>query len=83
MSEYPYITLPKGPLDRLLGAMINQATSEKEVEAFRAFCKKMNDDQAKQLLDLDGFTEPCKIPIWDDELGGPAHDANSPANGSL
>lgn len=76
MSEYPYITLPKGPRDRLLGAMINQATSEKEVEAFRAFCKKMNDDQAEQLLDLDGFTEPCKIPIWDDELGGPAHDAN-------
>lgn len=76
MSEYPYITLPKSPRERLFTSMNLRASNEKQTAAFREFCNKLNNEQAQQLLDLDGFTEPYKIPIWDDEVGGPAHDAS-------
>lgn len=76
MSEYPYITLPKSPRDQLLGGMQAQAANNQEADGFRAFCDVLTDEQAEKLLALDGFTEHYKIPIWDDEIGGPARDAS-------
>lgn len=70
------IMLDMSPRGRLLGGMQAQAADAQEAEAFRAFCEALTDEQVQQLLSLDGFTQEVKIPIWDDELGGPAHDAN-------
>ena len=71
-----YIMLDMSPRGQILGGMQAQAANDQEAEAFRAFCDALTDKQLEQLLALDGFTEPYKIPIWDDEIGGPAHDAN-------
>ena len=62
---------PKG---QLRGGLIAQAGSEAEAETFRAFVAQITDEQAAQLLALDGFTETYKIEIWDADLGGPAKD---------
>ena len=63
---------PKG---QLLGGLMPQAETEADAAAFRAFVDEITDEQAAQLLALDGFTEPYKIPIWDADLGGTAKDA--------
>ncbi len=64
---------PKG---QLRGGLIAQAGSEAEAETFRAFVAQITDEQAAQLLALDGFTETYKIEIWDADLDGPAKDPN-------
>lgn len=62
---------PKGQLQ---GGLLAQAGSEAEAETFRAFVAQITDEQAAQLLTLDGFTERYQIPIWDNETGGPPRD---------
>lgn len=61
---------------RLQGAIMAQMGTEEEAAAARAFLDALTDEQVQQLLALDGFTEEFKIPIWDDEIGRPARDAN-------
>lgn len=62
-------------MNELLDRLLALAESEQEAKGFRAFCGLLTDEQSRQLLDLDGFTTEYKIPIWDDEIGGPVHDA--------
>ena len=64
---------PKG---QLRGGLLAQAGSEAEAETFRAFVAQITDEQAAQLLALEGFTETYKIQIWDADLDGPAKDPN-------
>ena len=64
------------PKAQILNGLLVQAGTEQDAAAFRAFADQITDEQAAQLLALEGFTEPYKIPIWDNELGGPARDAN-------
>lgn len=64
------------PKEQLLAGLLEQAGTETEATTFRAFAAQITEEQAAQLLALDGFTEAYKIPIWDHETGGPARDAN-------
>ena len=73
MEEERLDLTPKG---QLLGGLLAQAGIEQEAAAFRAFVAQITDEQAAQLLDLDGFTENYQIPIWDNETGGPPRDPN-------
>lgn len=68
--------LDLSPKAQILNGLLVQAGTEQDAAAFRAFADQITDEQAAQLLALEGFTEPYKIPIWDNELGGPARDAN-------
>lgn len=63
------------PREQLLSGIIPQAQTEEEAAAARRIIDALTDNQAEQLLALDGFTAEYKIPIWDDEIGGPARDA--------
>lgn len=73
MEEERLDLTPKG---QLLGGLLAQAGTEQEAATFRAFVAQITDEQAAQLLDLDGFTENYQIPIWDNETGGPPRDPN-------
>lgn len=68
--------LDLSPRGRLQGAIMAQMGTEEEAAVARAFLDALTDEQVQQLLALDGFTQEVKIPIWDDEIGGPVRDAN-------
>lgn len=61
------IRLDLSPRGQLMSGLMAQAGSHTEAEAFRDFVDHLTDRQAAQLLDLDGFTEPCKIPVWNND----------------
>lgn len=61
---------------QLYADLFPQAQTEAEQKSVCAFLDKITEEQAAQLIDLYGFTEPFQIPIWDNESGGPARDAN-------
>jgi hypothetical protein len=61
--------------EQLLSGIMVQAATEEEAAAFRPFLESLTEEQAQQLLALDGYTTEYKIPIWDDEIGGPPRDA--------
>lgn len=63
------------PKVQLHAGLMPQAENEKDQKKIFDFMDRITDEQAAQLLALDGFTEPIKIPIWDADLGGPAKDA--------
>ena len=71
-EEYIVDMTPKG---QLRAGLMPQAENEKDQKKIFDFMDRITDEQAAQLLALDGFTEPIKIPIWDADLGGPAKDA--------
>lgn len=54
-----------------------KAQTKDEMDTLRDFFSRITDEQAAQLLALDGFTEEYKIPIWDADLGGPIRDATA------
>ena len=62
--------------ETLLARIASQSASKEESAAFRPFFDEISEEQARQLLALDGFTTEYKIPIWNDEIGNPAHDPN-------
>lgn len=62
--------------ETLLARIASQSASKEESAAFRSFFEEISEEQVKQLLALDGFTTEYKIPIWNDEIGSPAHDPN-------
>ena len=72
-EEYIVDMTAKG---QLRAGLMPQAETEQDTAAFCAFLDQITDEQADQLLDLDGYTEEIKIPIWDADLDGPAKDAN-------
>lgn len=63
------------PKVQLHAGLMPQAESEKDQKKILVFLGRITDEEAAQLLALDGFTEPIKIPIWDADLDGPAKDA--------
>lgn len=71
MEEERLDLTPKG---QILNGLLVQAGTEQDAAAFRAFVDQITDEQAAQLLALEGFTETYKIPIWDNEIGGPPRD---------
>ena len=73
MDEERLDLTPKAQIE---AGLLEQAETEQDAAAFRAFAEQLTDEQAAQLLALDGFTEAYKIPIWDSEIGGPPHDPN-------
>ena len=60
---------------QLQSGILPQAESEEEQKKLLSFLGKITDEQAAQLLELDGYTEDYKIPVWDADLDGPAKDA--------
>lgn len=65
-----------GNKEQLFADLYPQAKTEAEQKAVRAFMDRITEKQAAQLVELYDFTEPFQIPVWDDETGGPARDAN-------
>lgn len=61
---------------QLRAGILPQAESEEERKKLLSFLDRITDEQAAQLLALDGYAEDYKIPVWDADLGGPAKDAN-------
>ena len=64
------------PKVQIQAGLLGQAETEQDAAAFRAFADQITDEQAAQLLALDGFTEAYKVPIWDSETGGTPRDPN-------
>lgn len=62
--------------EKLLEMALDRAETEEEKSTLRAFFKHLTEEQAAQLLTLDGFTEEYKLPIWDADLGGKPKDPN-------
>lgn len=60
----------------LRAGILPQAESEEERKKILSFLDRITDEQAAQLLAMDGYAEDYKIPVWDSDLGGPAKDAN-------
>ena len=61
---------------QLYADLFPQAQTEAEQKSVCAFLDRITEKQAAQIMDLYEFTEPFQIPIWDNETGGPARDAN-------
>lgn len=62
------------PKIKLLSGLLALAGSSTEDTIFRSFVEQITDEQAEQLLLLDGYIETYKIGIWDSDIGGPAKD---------
>lgn len=69
-------TLDISAKGQLRAGILPQAENEEEQKKILSFLDRITDEQAAQLLALDGYTEEYKIPIWDADLDGPAKDAN-------
>lgn len=65
---------------QLFADLFPQAESPEDQKKIQSFLDRITEEQAAQLLALDGFTEEFKIPIWDADLDGPAKDANREHN---
>lgn len=61
---------------QLQSGLLPQAENEEDQRKIYSFLDRITDEQAAQLLALDGFAEEYQIPIWEADLGGPAKDAN-------
>ena len=60
----------------LQSGLLPQAENEEDQRKIYSFLDRITDEQAAQLLALDGFAEEYQIPVWEADLGGPAKDAN-------
>ena len=69
-------TLDISAKEQLRAGILPQAENEEEQKKILSFLDRLTEEQAAQLLALDGYTEEYKIPIWDADLDGPAKDAN-------
>ena len=64
-------TLDISAKGQLRAGILPQAENEEEQKKILSFLDRLTEEQAAQLLALDGYTEEYKIPIWDADLDGP------------
>lgn len=62
--------------EQLESGLLELAETEQDAKSYQIFVGQITDAQASQILKLNGFTESYKIPIWNNELGGPPRDAS-------